>query len=94
MKIFIDKEPLMSARAEAAKLVGVNLHYMSDVAFIKKHGSAKMYEQLKTGSLGVQEALRTLGRATQRDRNRRRRALTDALCEAVPSLNRRGAYFV
>jgi hypothetical protein len=85
VKIFIvdPGEKHVSARAEAAKIVGVNLHYMSDVAFIKKHGSPEIVERLRAGSLGIQEALRMLGRTTQRDRNRRRRALTDALCEAV-----------
>jgi hypothetical protein len=39
--------------------------------------------KVRAGKLTIQEALRQLGRVTQRDRNRERKALVLSLCEAV-----------
>lgn len=73
----------MGVREQAARLAQVNAHYVSDVAWIRKHGSPEMLERVRDGSLGLQDALRALGRVTQRDRYRARIKQTLDLCEAV-----------
>jgi len=70
-------------REQTAAAAGVNAHYISDTNFILKHGSSEMLDRLRDGTLGMQEALRTLGRVTQRDRNRARTQTVLRLCEAV-----------
>lgn len=73
----------MRAREKAARAAGVNAHDVSDGKFLLRHGSPEMIERLRDGTLGMQEALRMLGRRTQRDRYRQKKQQVIDLCEAV-----------
>ena len=73
----------MATREEAAKAAGVNAHYVSDARFILQHGSQEMQDALRDGTMGMQEALRALGRRTQRERYREQVHQTLDLAEAV-----------
>src|SRR5688572_17616089 len=69
-------------RDQKAKLIGVNAHYLSDAAFVKRQ-NPEMAEQIAAGTLRLQDALRQLGRVTPRERNREFKRLTLLLCNAV-----------
>jgi hypothetical protein len=70
-------------RDEAAKLFNVSKRGIADAAFILQNGSPELIEDVKQGRVNLQEALRQLGKTTQRDRNRQKQQQVIDLCDAV-----------
>jgi hypothetical protein len=65
-------------RELAAKIAQVNAHYVSDAKFISDRDSV-LADNIRAGKLTIQEALRQLGRVTQRDRKPRAQSPGDFL---------------
>lgn len=70
-------------RDQLARQFNVSKRGIADATFILNNGTPELIAQVETGAINLQEAMRALGKPTQRDRNRQRAADVRSLCEAV-----------
>lgn len=70
-------------RDAIAASANVSKRSLADAVFVLNHGSPELIEDVRDGRINLQEALRRLGKPTQRDRNRQKQQQVIDLCEAI-----------
>ncbi len=70
-------------RDQLARQFNVSKRGIANAVFVLNNGTPEIIAQVEAGKINLQEAMRMLGKTTQRERNRRRVRQTLELCEAV-----------